>query len=201
MRRLTTAVRSALLHTGHAAALSLTALMAMAMAPSADPAAVDPVAMPAAPPVVAVAVSAGPMMREVAFGRPIKGFDVNSNYGMRRLPGEARARRHEGVDFAAPQGTSVFAVAEGTVLRTGRQPTGWGNFVELRHPNGMTTLYAHLSRIDVRSGDTLMAGERLGLVGSTGRSTGPHLHFEVKRDGRHVDPTRVMDRVFQAPVA
>ena len=87
------------------------------------------------------------------------------------------------------------------MLRTGRQPTGWGNFVELRHPNGMTTLYAHLSRIDVRSGDTLMAGERLGLVGSTGRSTGPHLHFEVKRDGRHVDPTRVMDRVFQAPVA
>lgn len=204
MRRLMPTVRRILTHTGQAAALSITAVLAMAAAPNADP---DPVVMeaaavaaPAAVPVVAVAEPAGPMMREILFEAPVRGFSVNSRYGTRHLAGEAQARAHKGVDFAAPTGTGVFATAEGTVLRTGNQPTGFGNFVEVRHPNGMTSLYAHLSRIDVRTGQELYSGERVGLVGTTGYSTGPHLHFEIKRNGAHVDPSRVMGETFEIPV-
>jgi murein DD-endopeptidase MepM/ murein hydrolase activator NlpD len=202
MRRLMPTVRRLLIHTGQAAALSVTAVLAMAAAPNADP---DPVvaeafSAPAEAPLIATAEPAGPVMREIAFHEPVKGFAVNSRYGTRRLAGEAAARAHKGVDFAAPRGTSVFAAAEGTVLRTGNQPTGYGRFVEIRHPNGMTTLYAHLSRVDVRSGQELYSGERVGLVGSTGYSTGPHLHFEVKRNGAHVNPSRVMGRTFQVTV-
>ncbi len=202
MRRLVPNVRRLLIHTGHAAALAVTAVLAMAAAPNAAP--MDPIveisAEPAAPPVVAVAEPAGPITREIVFDEPVRGFAVNSNYGIRHLVGEAAPRAHKGVDFAAPRGTGVFAAAEGTVLRTGYQPTGFGNFVEVRHPNGMTTLYAHLSRIDVRSGEDLYAGERLGLVGSTGYSTGPHLHFEVKRNGAHVDPSRILGERFDVVV-
>ena len=202
MRRLMPNVRRLLIQTGQAAALSITAVFAMAAAPGAaveDPV-VEIAAEPAAPPMVAVAEPAGPVTREIVFAEPVKGFAVNSNYGTRHLAGEPAPRAHKGVDFAAPRGTGVFVAAEGTVLRTGYQPTGFGNFVEVRHPNGMTTLYAHLSRIDVRSGQDLYSGERVGLVGTTGYSTGPHLHFEVKRNGAHVDPSRVMGRTFDVVV-
>ncbi|MBX9576611.1 MAG: M23 family metallopeptidase [Caulobacteraceae bacterium] len=202
MRRLMPTVRRILTHTGQAAALSVTAVLAMAAAPNADPdpAVVDAAAAPASAPLIAVAEPAGPIMREIMFHEPVKGFAVNSRYGTRRLPGERAPRAHKGVDFAAPTGTGVFAAAEGTVLRTGYQRDGFGNFVEIRHPNGMTTLYAHLSRIDVRSGQELYSGERVGLVGSTGYSTGPHLHFEVRRNGAHVNPDRVMGRTFDVVV-
>jgi murein DD-endopeptidase MepM/ murein hydrolase activator NlpD len=195
-------VRRFLIHTGQAAALATTAVLAMAAAPNADP---DPVvveasATPAEAPIVAVAEPAGPIMREIMFHEPVKGFAINSRYGTRHLAGEAAARAHKGVDFAAPTGTGVFVAAEGTVLRTGYQPTGFGRFVEVRHPNGMTSLYAHLSRVDVRSGQELYSGERVGLVGSTGYSTGPHLHFEMRRNGEHVDPSRIMGQTFDVVV-
>ena len=93
-----------------------------------------------------------------------------------------------------------YVDAEGQVLRTGYDAGGYGNFIEVRHPNGMTTLYGHLSRIDVASGDRLTPAQRIGLVGSTGYSTGPHLHFEVRRDGAQVNPTKVMDRHFEIAV-
>ncbi|HEV2081089.1 MAG TPA: M23 family metallopeptidase [Brevundimonas sp.] len=202
MRRLMPTVRRFLIHTGQAAALATTAVLAMAAAPNADP---DPVvveasATPAEAPIVAVAEPAGPIMREIMFHEPVKGFAINSRYGTRHLAGEAAARAHKGVDFAAPTGTGVFVAAEGTVLRTGYQPTGFGRFVEVRHPNGMTSLYAHLSRVDVRSGQELYSGERVGLVGSTGYSTGPHLHFEMRRNGEHVDPSRIMGQTFDVVV-
>ncbi len=100
-----------------------------------------------------------------------------------------------------PLGTGVFAAAEGSVLRTGYDPAGYGRFVEIRHPNGMTTLYGHLSRVDVASGDGVGTGEGIGLVGSTGRSTGPHLHFEVRRGDRQVNPVKVMGRTFEVVIA
>ncbi|MDZ4319322.1 MAG: M23 family metallopeptidase, partial [Phenylobacterium sp.] len=125
---------------------------------------------------------------------------VNSGFGMRRLPGQSQ-RRHGGVDIAAPLGTGVYVAAEGSVLRTGYDPAGYGRFVEIRHPNGMTTLYGHLSRLDVASGDAVEAGARIGLVDSTGRSTGPHLHFEVRRGERQVNPVKVMGREFEVVVA
>lgn len=109
-------------------------------------------------------------------------------------------RNHEGVDIAAPQGTGVFVAAEGAVVRTGYDAAGYGRFVEIRHPNGMSTLYGHLSRLDVASGDRVEGGQRIGLVGSTGRSTGPHLHFEVRRGDRQVNPVKVLGREFQVVV-
>lgn len=156
--------------------------------------------MPESPPVTAVAEPAGPMLRPIVFEEPVRGFAINSRFGMRRLGGERGVRMHKGVDIAAPQGTAVHAAAEGRIVRIGRQPDGYGNFVEMRHPNGMTTLYAHLSRIDVASGDRLEAGQRVGLVGSTGYSTGPHLHFEVRRGGTQINPARVVGETFQVEV-
>ena len=155
---------------------------------------------PEAPPMTAVAEPAGPVTRLIAFETPVRDYEINSPFGLRRLPGQA-ARNHGGVDIAAPHGTGVFVAAEGTVLRTGYEPAGYGRFVEIRHPNGMTTLYGHLSRLDVASGDPVEAGARIGLVGSTGRSTGPHLHFEVRRGDHQINPVKVMGRVFEVVVA
>ncbi|MGZ9099551.1 MAG: M23 family metallopeptidase [Brevundimonas sp.] len=199
MRRLLPTARSFLIHSGPGAALGVVAVLAMAAAPLSTPD-TDVSAAPEAPPATAVAEPAGPVTREIAFEAPVKGYSVNSAFGLRRLPGQA-ARQHEGVDIAAPRGTGVYVAAEGAVIRTGYDAAGYGRFVEIRHPNGMTTLYAHLSRLDVRSGDRLGAGERIGLVGSTGRSTGPHLHFEVRRGDRQVNPVNVMGQAFEVVIA
>ncbi|MFN3667705.1 MAG: M23 family metallopeptidase [Brevundimonas sp.] len=202
MRRLLPTARSFLIHSGQAASLAAVAVLAMAAAPLTPSSAApdEAMAVPAAPPMTAVAEPAGPVTRLIAFDTPVRGYAVNSRFGLRRLPGEA-ARNHQGVDFAAPLGTGVFAASEGSVLRTGYDPEGYGRFVEVRHPNGMTTLYGHLSRVDVSSGDVVSDGERIGLVGSTGRSTGPHLHFEVRRADRQVNPEKVMGRSFEVVLA
>ena len=203
MRRLLPTARSFLLHSGQAAALASVAVLAMAFAPRSEPAH-DTIeielAVPEAPPLTAVARPAGPVTRLIAFTTPLKGYAVNSAYGLRRLAGEAAARRHKGVDIAAPRGTSVFVASEGEVVNTGYDGGGYGRFIEVRHPNGMSTLYAHLSRIDVARGDRLGEGERIGLVGSTGRSTGPHLHFEVRRNEAQVNPTSVLGQAFEIKV-
>mgnify|MGYP002781422740 FL=1 len=107
---------------------------------------------------------------------------------------------HKGVDIAAPKGTSIFASAEGRVIRAGYHPAGFGRFVEVRHPNGVTTLYAHMSRVDVSTGQRVDGGERVGLVGSTGFSTGPHLHFEVRRNGEALNPSKFIGRSFEVKV-
>lgn len=194
-------VRAFAIQSGQTAALIGVAVLAMAMAPVEREAPRQALAEPERPPVTAVAEPAGPVTRGISFEEPVRGFAVNSRFGMRRLGGEPGVRMHKGIDIAAPQGTAVYSSAEGEVLRIGRQPAGYGNFIELRHPNGMTTLYAHLSRIDVASGDRVGGGERIGLVGSTGYSTGPHLHFEVRRDGAQVNPTRVVGETFQVVVS
>ena len=202
MRRLLPTARSFLIHSGQAAALAGVAVLAMAAAPlsARDPTApAATFSSPEAPPVTAVAEAAGPVTRLIAFADPVRGYAINSPFGPRHMPGQA-VRNHEGVDIAAPRGTSVFAAAEGSVLRTGFDAEGYGRFVEIRHPNGMSTLYGHLSRLDVASGDRLLKGQRIGLVGSTGRSTGPHLHFEVRRGDRQVNPVKVMGREFQIVV-
>lgn len=203
MRRLLPTARSFLIHSGQAASLAAVAVLAMAAAPLTDgphAAQVEALSVPEAPPMTAVAEPAGPVTRLIAFEAPVRNHEINSPFGLRRLPGQA-ARNHEGVDIAAPWGTGVYVAAEGSVLRTGYDPAGYGRFVEIRHPNGMTTLYGHLSRLDVASGDAVEAGARIGLVGSTGRSTGPHLHFEVRRGDRQVNPVKVMGRAFEVVVA
>lgn len=193
-------VRSLLIHSGQTGALIGVAVLAMALAPAVPEPEMETFVLPEAPPVTAVAEPAGPMMRPITFEEPVRGFAINSRFGMRRLGGEPGARMHKGVDIAAPTGTAVYSAAEGEIIRIGRQPEGYGNFIEIRHPNGMTTMYAHLSRIDVASGDRVLGGERIGLVGSTGYSTGPHLHFEVRRNGTQVNPGRVVGETFQVVV-
>lgn len=114
---------------------------------------------------------------------------VSSLYGWRRDPFKRIAKFHGGIDLAASYGTDVPAAADGTVTRAGEQGS-YGLTVVVRHPNGYETRYAHLSSLDVAEGSPVARGQRIGRVGSTGRSTGPHLHFEVTQAGRRVDPER-----------
>jgi murein DD-endopeptidase MepM/ murein hydrolase activator NlpD len=205
MRSLLPTARSILIHSGQTAILAGMAVLAMAAAPvgvsaRAMEAASVTAETPARAPLRAVAEPAGPVTRQLLFSAPVRGYAVNSPFGLRKLAGEARARAHKGIDIAAPKGTRVQVTAEGRVLRTGYDAGGFGNFIEVSHPNGMTSLYGHLSRIDVASGMTVESGQRIGLVGSTGYSTGPHLHFQIERNGRIVDPSRVVGRSFDVVV-
>jgi murein DD-endopeptidase MepM/ murein hydrolase activator NlpD len=103
----------------------------------------------------------------------------------------ATAETHPGLDIAAPVGTPIRASGGGTVEAAGTDPD-YGLFVLLRHPQGFQTMYGHASRLVVREGDTVTAGQVIALSGNTGRSTAPHLHFEVRRDGRSIDPLSVV---------
>ncbi|HEX8471974.1 MAG TPA: M23 family metallopeptidase [Brevundimonas sp.] len=200
MRLYAPRLRALLIHTSQTAGLVAIACLAMAAAPISSRVtaeAAPEVSVPVKPPVVAVAAPPKPMMRPMIFAEPVRGHAINSKFGMRRLGGEPGARQHKGVDIAAPTGTSVYGSAEGVVLRIGYDPAGYGNFIEMRHPNGMTSLYGHLSRVDVASGDKVTSGQRIGLIGSTGYSTGPHLHFEIRREGAQINPAKVIGRSFQ----
>lgn len=112
---------------------------------------------------------------------------VTSSFGRRLDPFHGRARMHTGVDIRAAYGQSVPSAAEGEVVFAGERG-GYGQLVVLRHADGVETRYAHLSAIDVAVGQHVQAGEPLGRIGRSGRATGPHLHFEVLDEGRHVDP-------------
>jgi murein DD-endopeptidase MepM/ murein hydrolase activator NlpD len=112
---------------------------------------------------------------------------ISSRFGFRSDPFTHRNRFHKGIDLAAPSGTSVKAPLSGTVLSAGFE-SGYGNSVVIQHPGGLKTRYAHLGAIAVKTGDSISSQQVLGSVGDTGRSTGPHLHFEVMRDGKTVDP-------------
>ncbi len=115
---------------------------------------------------------------------------VSSGFAMRFHPILQTWRRHLGVDYAAPTGTPVRSVGDGVIEFAGRQ-NGYGNVVKIRHANERSTLYAHLSRIDVRLGQRVEQGQRVGAVGATGWATGPHLHFEVQVRGQNQDPLKV----------
>ncbi|HKS29597.1 MAG TPA: M23 family metallopeptidase [Pyrinomonadaceae bacterium] len=118
---------------------------------------------------------------------PVMG-SLRSGVGVRGNPfGGPGTEYHKGQDIAAPMGTPVIATADGTIIIAGWQ-RGYGWVVYIDHGNGITTRYGHLSRIDVELGQTIRRGEQLGLVGSTGRSTGPHLHYEVRINGQPVSP-------------
>jgi murein DD-endopeptidase MepM/ murein hydrolase activator NlpD len=116
---------------------------------------------------------------------------ISSNFGLRRDPVTGNRRFHRGVDIAAPKGSPIGAFAEGTVVFAGRQG-GYGKTVVIEHADGRQTRYAHAERLMVRAGDVVRAGETIATVGSTGRSTGPHLHFEVSEEGQRIDPLRAL---------
>ena len=109
---------------------------------------------------------------------------------MRRHPILGYRRMHRGHRFPARHGTPIYAVTDGTVTFAGRHG-GYGNFVRIQHGGGLATGYAHMSRIAVRSGQQVRRGQVIGYVGSTGLSTGPHLHYEMYRNGQTVDPASV----------
>lgn len=129
----------------------------------------------------------GESKRRFYLSSPLEFSRVSSGYGMRFHPVLGTQRAHLGVDFAAPTGTPVRTVGDGLVEFAGVQ-RGYGNVIFVRHRNNQVTVYAHLSRIGVRTGQRVAQGEFIGNVGSTGMSTGPHLHFEFRDNGVHRDP-------------
>jgi murein DD-endopeptidase MepM/ murein hydrolase activator NlpD len=118
-------------------------------------------------------------------------FETTSGFGVRSDPFTRTLAMHTGIDFRAPRGASVRATAPGKVTEAGYMG-GYGNMVEIDHGNGLTTRYGHLSSINVDVGETVIKGGIIGRVGSTGRSTGPHLHYETRIDGDATDPSRFM---------
>ena len=134
----------------------------------------------------------GVSLRRAYLASPLAFSRVTSGFKMRFHPILQTWRAHLGIDYAAPTGTPVRSVGQGIVDVAGSQG-GFGNVVMVKHASGQTTVYAHLSRINVKRGQPVMQGQTLGLVGATGWATGPHLHFEFRVNGQHKDP-RVMAR-------
>jgi murein DD-endopeptidase MepM/ murein hydrolase activator NlpD len=122
-------------------------------------------------------------------GRPVQEGWISSYFGRRADPFTGYSAVHKGLDFAGPEGTKVTAVAAGLVIYSGER-SGYGQMVEINHGNGLSTRYCHNEQLLVKQGDMVRKGQDLALMGSTGRSTGPHLHFEVLKNGVQVDPLR-----------
>ena len=134
--------------------------------------------------------------REVAefvpFGKPVWSYWVSSKFGRRDDPFNTKKASHKGIDLASRTGNKIRVPAKGKVVKTRISNKGYGNLVEIDHGNGFTTRYAHLHKIYVNKGDYLEIDQAIGEVGSTGRSTGPHLHYEILYQGRPVDPMPFM---------
>jgi len=130
-------------------------------------------------------------LSKVPIGRPVTHVEKTSGFGVRTDPFTGRAAFHPGQDFRGVYRTPIHVTANGVVAFTG-QRTGYGNTVEVDHGHGLRTRYAHLAAILVRPGQTVTAGQQIGAMGSTGRSTGVHLHYEVWQDGRLQDPERFL---------
>jgi len=118
---------------------------------------------------------------------------LSSSFGWRRHPISGRHIMHEGLDFAAPKGSPIFAASGGVVTAAGYR-SGYGNMVEIYHGNDLVTRYAHASKIKVKAGDIVERGQEIAKVGSTGHSTGPHLHFEVRMAGHPLDPVLFLEK-------
>jgi murein DD-endopeptidase MepM/ murein hydrolase activator NlpD len=129
----------------------------------------------------------GQSARKPLLKTPIDGARLSSRYGRRDHPILGYTRLHQGIDFAAPAGTPIHAAGDGLVQMAGHNGD-YGLYVRLRHNGSLTTAYAHLSRIAVRSGQRLRQGQVVGYVGSSGLSSGPHLHYELHVDNRPVNP-------------
>jgi murein DD-endopeptidase MepM/ murein hydrolase activator NlpD len=123
--------------------------------------------------------------------QPVSNKDLNrvaSGFGYRIDPVYKTMKMHAGLDFAAPQGTPIYATADGTVSTSGNTGNGYGNHVIINHGYGYETLYGHMVRVKARNGQAVKRGEVIGWVGSTGKSTGPHCHYEVHKYGNKIDP-------------
>ncbi|MBU6258652.1 MAG: M23 family metallopeptidase [Burkholderiales bacterium] len=141
----------------------------------------------------------GMSKRRAFLASPVAFSRITSGFAMRFHPIFGKWKKHNGVDYAAPIGTPVHAVGDGVVAFAGRQ-NGYGNVVMIQHSNGRETVYAHLSRIDVRRGQKVQQGLRIGAVGMTGWATGPHLHFELRIHGVYTDPLRIAKSAETTPI-
>ncbi|MEZ5542486.1 MAG: M23 family metallopeptidase [Pseudomonadota bacterium] len=129
--------------------------------------------------------------RVMPAGRPISDGWLSSRFGKRTDPFTGKKEFHKGLDFAGKKGSEVVAVGDGIVSWSGKR-YGYGNLVEISHGNGYVTRYGHNERNLVKVGETVKKGQQIALMGSTGRSTGPHVHFEVLRDGKAVNPAKYL---------
>jgi len=124
-------------------------------------------------------------------GKPVKNFKLTSSYGFRSDPFRGRRARHKGIDMAGPIGTPIYATADGIVGRS-QWVRGYGKYIEINHGNAIQTRYGHMSRLNVQANARVKSGDLIGFMGSTGRSTGSHLHYEVRIDGEAVNPVPFM---------
>ena len=129
------------------------------------------------------------MAEIVPSGRPVKKGWMSSGFGKRTDPFTGKKTYHRGLDFAGKRGSEVVAVASGVVTRA-KKAAGYGNVVEIKHADGYSTLYGHNKEVLVKEGEVVSKGQPVALLGSTGRSSGPHVHFEVHKNGKIVDPLR-----------
>ncbi len=127
--------------------------------------------------------------RVMPSGRPVEDGWLSSRYGKRNDPFTGKQEFHKGLDFAGKKGSEVIAVGDGVVSWAGNK-SGYGKLVEINHGNGYTTRYGHNQSHMVKVGDTVKKGQQIALMGSTGRSTGPHVHFEVLHNGKSVNPSK-----------
>ena len=131
------------------------------------------------------------MLAAIPAIQPVSNKDLKrmaSGYGMRIDPHYKTPAFHAGMDFTAPTGTPIYATGDGTVIRADRASRGYGNHVRIDHGFGYTTLYAHMSKTNVKVGSEVKRGEIIGYVGNTGKSVGPHLHYEVRKNDKPVNP-------------
>lgn len=129
---------------------------------------------------------------------PVMGPRISGVFGSRKHPKLRYVRHHNGIDLAAPEGSAIRAIKEGHVVFADSY-AGYGNLVVILHTDGKTTHYGHLSFIKAKTGASISAGEIIGVVGSTGLSTGPHLHFEVRENGKPLDPVKLFPGLVATP--
>jgi murein DD-endopeptidase MepM/ murein hydrolase activator NlpD len=128
---------------------------------------------------------------QLSFVYPVMGPRMSSDFGLRNHPIKKRVQHHHGIDLAAPKGAPIRAISSGQVMYA--DPFGgYGKIVVVRHPSGLTSHYGHCDTLNVKIGDTVKAGDIIGTVGSSGISTGPHLHFEIRMNGKPQDPERYL---------
>jgi len=132
----------------------------------------------------------GKSVRKTLMKTPIDGARISSGFGMRKHPVLGYNKMHKGVDFAAPTGTPIYAAGDGKIEYAGRNG-GYGNYARIRHNSSLKTAYAHMHKLKVKKGQYVRQGDVIGYVGTTGRSTGPHLHYEVLMNSKQVNPNRV----------
>ncbi len=132
-----------------------------------------------------------PVKLTIPSRKPVENYRLTSSFGFRSDPFKGRRARHKGIDMAGPVGTPIYATADGIVGRS-QWVRGYGNYIEINHGNEIQTRYGHMSRLNVKANARVKSGDLIGFMGSTGRSTGSHLHYEVRISGQAVNPIPFM---------